>query len=63
MSCFNSRCIKRQIRGKVFWLASGKVLVYEYQGFQNNNDDVLALPSTPTVRHNCIDLNLGPYYF
>ena len=35
MSCFNSRCIEGQIRGKVFWLVSGEVLTYEYQGFED----------------------------
>ena len=29
MSCLNSRCIYRQIWGKVFWLSSRKELVYE----------------------------------
>ena len=37
MTCFNSRCIQRQIRGKVLLLASGEVLVYEYQDFEDDS--------------------------
>ena len=28
--------IQRQIQSKVFWLASGSVLMYEYQSFEND---------------------------
>ena len=36
-SCFNSRCIQSQIWGKVLWLASGEVLMFKYQDFEDDS--------------------------
>ena len=35
-SCFNGRCMQRQSWGRLFWLSSDEVLVYEYQCFEDD---------------------------